>query len=79
MDVEVIDNPDVWAMLFSRKWSATLGGQLKMDLSYVTIPQSDGTPFNLFRELMYHTHVVKLGPISYYKIPKGPSFRGSLI
>ena len=47
-----------------------MGGQLQMDLSYVTIRQSDGTSFILYREPMYPTHVVKPGPISYYKIPE---------
>ena len=57
-------------MLFPRKWGATVGGQLQMDLSYVTIPQSNGTLFTLYRELMYPTHVVKPGVIPYYKIPE---------
>ena len=28
MDVIVIDVPDAWGMLLSRKWAATLGGSL---------------------------------------------------
>lgn len=68
MDVVVIDIPDVWGMLLSRKWGATVGAHLQMDLSYSTIPQSDGTPFILYREPAYPTHVVKPGPIPYYKV-----------
>lgn len=70
MDVVVIDILDVWRMLLARRWAAIMGGLLQMDLSYVTIPQSDGTPFTLYREPMYPTHVVKPGPIPYYKIPE---------
>ena len=47
MDFMVIDIPDVWGMLLSREWGAIVGGQLQMDLSYVTISQLDGTPFIL--------------------------------
>ena len=70
MDVVFIDIPDVWGMLLSRNQGATVGGQLQMDLSHVTIPQSDGTPFTLYKEPMYPTQVIKPGPIPYYKIPK---------
>jgi ribonuclease HI len=38
MDVLVIDVPDAWGMLLSRKWAATIGGCIQMDLSYATIP-----------------------------------------
>ena len=31
MDVVVIDVPDNWGMLLSRKWAATLGGYIQMD------------------------------------------------
>jgi len=68
MDVVFIDISKVWVLLLSRKWGITIGGQLQMDLSYVTILQSDGTPFILYREPLYPTHVVKPGPIPYHKI-----------
>lgn len=68
MDVVVIDILNVWEMLLSRKWGDTMGGQVQTGLSYFTILQSNGTPFTPYRELMYPTHVVKLGPIPYYKI-----------
>jgi hypothetical protein len=38
MDVFLIDVPDAWGMLMSRKWGATMGGCINMDLSYATIP-----------------------------------------
>ena len=31
MDILVIDVPDKWGMLLSRKWGATLGGSIQMD------------------------------------------------
>ena len=31
MDIVVIDVPDNWGMLLSRKWAATLGGHIQMD------------------------------------------------
>jgi hypothetical protein len=34
----VIDIPNSWGMLLSRKFTAHLGGSLQMDLSYATIP-----------------------------------------
>jgi hypothetical protein len=38
MDVLVIDVPDAWGMLLSRKWGAHMGGCINMDLSFATIP-----------------------------------------
>jgi hypothetical protein len=49
MDVVVIDVPDAWGMLLSRKWVTTLGGSIQMDLSYATIPTYDGTFVTLYR------------------------------
>lgn len=49
---------------------ATIGGQLQMDLSYITTPQSNGTTLILYRKPLYPTHVVKPSPIPYYKIPE---------
>jgi hypothetical protein len=42
MDVVVLDVLDTWGMILSRKWVATLGGTLHMDLSYATIPIGKG-------------------------------------
>lgn len=56
MDIVVIDVPDSWRMLLSRKWASDLGGSLQMDLSYATIPMPDNTFVRLDRELekIYH-------------------------
>ena len=43
MDVVVIDVPDNWGMLLSRKWAATLSGYIQMDWTYATIPASENT------------------------------------
>lgn len=38
-----------------------------MALLYATIPQTNGTPFVLYREPTYLSHVIKPGPIPYYE------------
>jgi hypothetical protein len=35
IDIVVVDVPDVWGMLFSRKFGAMLGGSLEMDLTFL--------------------------------------------
>jgi hypothetical protein len=62
MDVVVIDVPDAWGMLLSRKWAATLGGSLQMDLSYATIPTPDGDFVTLYREpiVRYQVKILKI-------------------
>jgi ribonuclease HI len=57
MDIVVIDVPDVWGMLLSRKAVANLGGNLQMDLTYAIIPTPDGNTFKLNRELERRYHV----------------------
>ena len=37
MDILVIDVPDKWGMLLSRKFGATLGGSIQMDRTYATV------------------------------------------
>ena len=32
MDIVVIDVPNAWGMLLSRKWAVDLGGSIQMDL-----------------------------------------------
>ena len=56
MDVVVIDVPDAWGMLLSRKWGASLVGCLRMDLSCATTPTCDNTfvRLNGERETRYH-------------------------
>ena len=57
MDILVIDVPDAWGMLLSRKWGATLGGSIQMDLSYATIPFSENAFVKLHRENERKFHV----------------------
>ena len=57
MDIVVIDLPESWGMLLSRKFGADLGGSLHMDLSYATIPTPEGGYINLQREMMRKHHV----------------------
>jgi hypothetical protein len=57
MDVVVIGVLYVWGMLLSMKWDATLGGSLKMDLFYATIPIGDGIYATLYRQLVVINHV----------------------
>jgi hypothetical protein len=57
MDVIVIDVPNAWGMLLSRKWAATLGGSLQMDLSYATIPIGYGSYVTLYNHPMIKHHV----------------------
>jgi len=57
MDVIVIDVPNAWGMLLSRKWAATLGGSLHMDLSYATIPIGDGSYVILYNHIVTSNHV----------------------
>jgi hypothetical protein len=44
-------------MLLSKKWVTDLGGSIQMDLSYATIPNFQGMPIILHRELMRKYHV----------------------
>jgi hypothetical protein len=57
MDILVIDVPDAWGMLLSRKWVATMGGHIQMDLSYATIPSSENSFVKLHREKERKFHV----------------------
>ncbi|KAH9291178.1 hypothetical protein KI387_043631, partial [Taxus chinensis] len=38
LDVVIVDCPAKWGMLLSRKWAASVGGSVQMDMSYATIP-----------------------------------------
>jgi hypothetical protein len=57
MGVVVIDLPDSWGMPLSRKWAVDLGGSLQMDLSYATIPTSEGSFVTLHREQFGRYHI----------------------
>jgi hypothetical protein len=43
IDIVVVDVPDVWGMLLSRKFGAMLGGSLEMDLTFLRLPLKNGT------------------------------------
>jgi hypothetical protein len=43
VDIVVVDVPDVWGMLLSRKFGAMLGGTLEMDLTFLQFPLKNGT------------------------------------
>ena len=51
MDVVVADIAPKFGMLLSRSWTKKVGGTLKMDLSYATIPVFGGENRRLYREL----------------------------
>jgi hypothetical protein len=57
IDILVVDVPDVWGMLWSRKFASMLGGTLEMDLTYVNIPLNNGTIGCLPNVPMTRTHV----------------------
>ena len=57
MDVVVIDAPNNWGMLLSKKWAATLGGNIQMDWTYATIPASENNRVILHREKLRKQHV----------------------
>ena len=57
MDILIIDVPDAWGMLLSRKWVATMGGNIQMDLSYATIPSFENSFVKLHREKERKFHV----------------------
>jgi hypothetical protein len=50
MDVVVADVPVNYGMLLSRSWGRKLGGTLKMDMTYTTIPIFGGENRRLYRE-----------------------------
>jgi hypothetical protein len=56
MTIMVIDVPDAWGILLSRKTTADLGGNIQMALTYATIPTPDGAMFRLNRELERRYH-----------------------
>jgi hypothetical protein len=61
MYIVVVDVPDVWGMLLSRKFVAMLGGTLEMDLTYINVPMNDGTISCLLNVPMTKVHVQKIG------------------
>jgi hypothetical protein len=43
MDIVVVDVPDVWGIILSKKFVAMLGGTLEMHLTYINVPMKIGT------------------------------------
>ena len=50
MDIVVANVPPKFGMLLSRGWIKRLGGTLKNDLSYATVPVFGGESMRLYRE-----------------------------
>jgi hypothetical protein len=57
MDVVIIDVLDAWGIILYKKWATDLGGNIHLDLSYATIPNSQVFPVILHREPMRKYHV----------------------
>jgi hypothetical protein len=57
IDIVIVDVPDVWGMLLSRKFASMLGGTLEMDLTYVNLPLKNGIIGRLPNVLVTGTHV----------------------
>ena len=57
MDILVIDVPDKWGMLLSRKWGTTLGGSIQMDWTYATVPASEFSLVKLYSKKEKRHHV----------------------
>ena len=57
IDIMIVDVPDVWGMLLSRKFASMLGGTLKMDLSFIELPLKYGIIGRLLNEQVIETHV----------------------
>jgi hypothetical protein len=60
IDIMVVDVPDVWGMLLSRKFAAMLGGTLEMDLTYINLPMKDGNIARLPNMPMAKAHVQEI-------------------
>jgi hypothetical protein len=57
IDIVVVDVPDVWGMLLSRKFTAMLGGTLEMDLTFLKLPLKYGTIGRLLNVPIIEDHV----------------------
>jgi hypothetical protein len=62
IDIIVVDVPDVWGMLLSRKFGAMIGGSLEMDLTFLRLPLKDGTSGRLLNVPLTETHVHDVVP-----------------
>ena len=57
MYIVVIDVPNTWGMLMSRKWVASLGESIQMDWTYAMISASEDAHVKLYREKERKYHV----------------------
>jgi hypothetical protein len=57
IDIVIVDVPDVWGMLFSRKFVSMLGGTLDMELTYVNLLLKNGIIRRLPNVPINNTHV----------------------
>jgi hypothetical protein len=57
VEIVVVDVPDVWGMLLSRKFGAMLGGTLEMDLTFLQLPLKNGTVGRLLNVPIIGNHV----------------------
>jgi hypothetical protein len=57
IDIVIVDVPDVWGMLLSRKFPSNSGGTLEVDLTYVNLPLKNGIIGRLPNVLVIGTHV----------------------
>jgi hypothetical protein len=62
IDIMIVDVPDVWGMLLSRKFASMLGGTLEMDLSFIEFPLKNETIGRLLNEPVTETHVQEVSP-----------------
>jgi len=60
IDIVVVDVPDVWGMLLSRKFASMLGGTLEMDLTCINVPMNDGTISRVLNVPMTRIHVQEI-------------------
>lgn len=59
MNVMVVDLPATYGMLLSRKFFASFGGMIQMDLSFVSIPNPNGRLVQIMRDLKKPFYVEK--------------------
>jgi len=57
MDIVVVDILEIQGMILYRKWAATLGGTLQMNLYYATIPMGNEAHIILYNKPRKRSHV----------------------
>jgi hypothetical protein len=57
MEILVVDVSNVWGVLLSRNFDATLGGTLQMDLTGLNMPMDNGTYNHLQNMTMKKDHL----------------------